>query len=278
MGKAGEIEYLQRIGEHGRRHAQLKPFSDPERGQYLQSVGVVLDALPPPPARVLDLGCGTGWTTEFLHRSGYEAVGIDIAPDMIALAREMPGREGVRFEIGDYEILPELGAFDAAMFFDSLHHAEDERAALAAVYGALVPRGRLVCSEPGAGHSHAAASQHAVNVFGVTEKDMPPSHIISIGREVGFRSAEVLPSPVALAELFDRARALDTVGDGERTLSDRLRSSVKTLIAAPTVAALGGKTGRLNSYRGEYAYYRLVRATLLDLEHSGVAAVTVLYK
>src|SRR5690349_17749583 len=126
MAKDDEIAYAQRIGEQGREHARDKPFSDAERGRWLQIMGSILDLLPPPPARVLDLGCGTGWTTEFLHRSGYDAIGVDIAPDMIELARSVPARAPITFVVGDYESVRDLGAFDAVLFFDCLHHADDE--------------------------------------------------------------------------------------------------------------------------------------------------------
>jgi 2-polyprenyl-3-methyl-5-hydroxy-6-metoxy-1,4-benzoquinol methylase len=43
--------------------------------------------LPEPPVRVLDVGCGTGHYTGALARDGYEAVGIDLDPAMIAYAQ-----------------------------------------------------------------------------------------------------------------------------------------------------------------------------------------------
>src|SRR5438445_10652944 len=38
-------------------------------------------------ARVADLGCGSGVFTDLLHKQGYDAVGLDISPKLIALAR-----------------------------------------------------------------------------------------------------------------------------------------------------------------------------------------------
>jgi SAM-dependent methyltransferase len=38
--------------------------------------------------RVLDIGCGPGYVTEYLHGLGVEARGLDLSPEMIALARE----------------------------------------------------------------------------------------------------------------------------------------------------------------------------------------------
>jgi SAM-dependent methyltransferase len=85
--------------------------------------------------------------------------------------------------------MPYCDEFDAALFYDALHHAENERAALAAVHAALKPGGVCVTVEPGEGH--AAASADATDAFGVTEKDMPPHHVITIGRSVGFREFRV---------------------------------------------------------------------------------------
>ena len=39
--------------------------------------------LPDPPARILDMGCGGGWTSIFFAKRGYEVVGQDISQDMI---------------------------------------------------------------------------------------------------------------------------------------------------------------------------------------------------
>ena len=43
--------------------------------------------LPEPPARVLDVGCGTGHYAGALAGEGYEALGIDLDPAMIAYAQ-----------------------------------------------------------------------------------------------------------------------------------------------------------------------------------------------
>src|SRR5438552_716108 len=129
MPKQGEIDYVKNIGAEAVRHAFNKPFSDPECGRYLLDLGAVFSLLPPLPARVLDVGVGTGWTSVFLARRGYDVVGQDIAPDMIALAesnREQAGVTSLHFVVGDYEQLPFVEEFDAVLFYDALHHAEDE--------------------------------------------------------------------------------------------------------------------------------------------------------
>ena len=95
--------------------------------------------------------------------------------------------------------MPYREEFDAALFYDALHHAENERAALAATYEALRPGGVCITVEPGEGHGVASAGIAAE--LGVTEKDMPPHHIIAVGREVGFRRFRVYARTAAPAIL-----------------------------------------------------------------------------
>ncbi len=207
MPKRGEIDYIQNIGPDAVRHALHKPFSDPRCGQYLMDLGAILTLLPAPPARVLDLGVGTGWTSVLLARRGYDVVGQDIAPDMIALA-ETNQRSAyplpLRFICCDYERLSFEGEFDAALFYDALHHAEDEWQALRGVYHGLRPGGVCLTVEPGTGHAEAART--VADRFGVTEKDMPPAHVIAMGRALGFREFRVYRRPVVDPLLVDPDR------------------------------------------------------------------------
>jgi SAM-dependent methyltransferase len=61
--------------------------------------------------RVLDVGCGTGASLAPMLARGYDAVGVDVSPGMLAVARERLG-EAVRLEHADLRALPALGRFD----------------------------------------------------------------------------------------------------------------------------------------------------------------------
>jgi ubiquinone/menaquinone biosynthesis C-methylase UbiE len=79
-----------------------------------------------PPARTLDVACGTGFLTRHLRG---EVIGLDASESMIAIARErMPGS---RFVVGDALSLPFAdGAFDRVLtghFYDHLQPGERER-------------------------------------------------------------------------------------------------------------------------------------------------------
>lgn len=205
--KAGERAYYAQIGEAGAEHVRGKPFSDSRRGYYLADMGAILTMIDPPPARILDLGCGAGWTSHFLARAGYTVTGVDISPDAIAIADSLVPdsmRARLTFRVGDYETNSEPGAFDYVLFYDALHHAEDEEAALRTAYAALKPGGALITLEPGRGHSQTSTSRKAVEQYGVHEKDMPPRHLLRLGRRIGFRRSLVLPLPHDLTRFVYR--------------------------------------------------------------------------
>lgn len=220
MAKQDEIDYVARIGQTGALHAQGKPFSDPDCGRLLADLGGVFMVLPRAPARLLDLGCGSGWTSVFFARRGYIVTGQDIAPDMIALAernREDSGVGNLEFRVCDYESLGYFEEFDAAVFYDALHHADDPAGAMRCAYKALKPEGMLITIEPGMGHADAEHSRAAVESYGVTERDMPPGVIRRLGRQAGFRSVRVYPTPKMLAmiqyEMPGLARLPDWISD-----------------------------------------------------------------
>jgi SAM-dependent methyltransferase len=47
---------------------------------------------------VADIGCGTGYATGYLHEAGVDAFGIDLSPEMTAIARR--DHPDLRFEVG----------------------------------------------------------------------------------------------------------------------------------------------------------------------------------
>lgn len=222
MTKLAEQSYLSKLSELGRWHAMHKPFSDPSVGIYLVAMGVIFTLLPRPPGRLLDLGCGTGWTSAFFARAGYAVTGQDIAPDMIQAACEMHDTRALPnlgFVCNDYESMTFENEFDCAVFFDSLHHCDDEAAALAAVYRALKPGGVLVTHEPGAGHSRHPDSVRAREQFGVNERDMPPNLILAAARRAGFTGFDIYPLPsTAMQQLYVPSRRLNG-GFGARALA-----------------------------------------------------------
>ncbi|MFK5647006.1 class I SAM-dependent methyltransferase [Ornithinimicrobium sp. LYQ121] len=64
-----------------------------------RGVRLLLDVLPSAPARVAELGCGTGTLTRLLTDAGYGVGGFDFSPEMIRRARvKVPEAQ---FVVGD---------------------------------------------------------------------------------------------------------------------------------------------------------------------------------
>lgn len=196
--KQGERDYYAQLGPEGIAHSLGKPFTDDCCAQYLASLTALFSLMAPPPARVVEFGCGTGWLALYLAQRGYEVLGVDIAEDAVRHARAAAQARGLataEFVAADYETFAGGGRFDYAIFHDSLHHAESELAALRCAHAALKPQGCVITLEPGSGHGEAPSSQAAVARYGVHEKSMPPAHIIATGRRAGFTRHLVLPHP-----------------------------------------------------------------------------------
>ena len=198
MAKEHEIEYLSRLDAAGREHALGKPWSDPGRGRYLAEVGAMVSLMPQPPARLLDMGAGTGWTSSLFALCGYDVTAADIAPDMVAAQAVNAARYGVQVAsaVCDFESVPFADEFDVVVFYDCLHHADDEVGALRAAHRALRAGGICLTLEPGRGHKDSPDSLRAMREFGTTERDMPPSAIIAAAASVGFAGHAVYERPL----------------------------------------------------------------------------------
>ncbi|MDQ6839645.1 MAG: class I SAM-dependent methyltransferase [Actinomycetota bacterium] len=111
----------------------------------------------PAGARVLELGCGTGWLTLLLAKHGLRhIVGMDFSAAQVERARHSATEQGlgdrVQFVVARSDDASNAaeGAFDAVIMHAFLHHlstAEIEEALVSAV-ALLAPGGRLVLLEP----------------------------------------------------------------------------------------------------------------------------------
>ncbi len=100
--------------------------------------------------KVVDLACGTGNTTLPFARKGYEIIGVDIAPAMLALARQKADREALQavFLQQDMREMELPGPVDlATCYHDGLNYIvepADLRRVLKNVYHYLQPGGLFV--------------------------------------------------------------------------------------------------------------------------------------
>lgn len=94
------------------------------------------------PARVLEVGCGTGELAERVALElGAEVTALDQSERMVELTRA----RGIAARLGDVQELPfEYASFDCAIAAWMLYHVPDLDRALAELDRTLVPEGRLV--------------------------------------------------------------------------------------------------------------------------------------
>ncbi len=101
----------------------MKLPSDIPTGETLSFVQA---HVPPPPARILEVGCGGGALAVRLKRLGYEFVAVDASEKAVAQARKR-GLDARRADWPDFTDAP----FDCVLFTRSLHHISDLPAAVA---------------------------------------------------------------------------------------------------------------------------------------------------
>lgn len=133
---------------------------------------LLLSVLPRAPARVADIGCGTGTLARLLTDEGYSVDGVDFSPEMIARARSKVPE--ARFFTAD-AARPPLGAgeYDAVLCRHVLWAMDDPTAAFARWFVLLRSGGAAVliegCWSTGAGLTAAQTERVMLGVCGEVE-------------------------------------------------------------------------------------------------------------
>ena len=142
--------------------------------------------------RIADLGCGSGVFTDLLHRQGYDAVGLDLSPKLIGLARQK--YPGVEFLEGDVEHLPfPDSSLDGILLSGLVHHLPDPRRCAGEVFRVLKSGGSFVAFDPNRMNPFMYLYRDRSSPFyssvGVTENERPvlAHKVAAVFRELGFR-------------------------------------------------------------------------------------------
>jgi SAM-dependent methyltransferase len=148
-------KYFQRT--ENEEYWRNKPFSDHRQaGWYLMRFGHLMAGLTPGPgSRILDFGCGTGWTSIMLAQTGAEVVGVDISDSALKIASEnaqrvaLPANASITFQNYDGMHLPfENESFNLAIIFEAFHHLPNQKTILSELNRVLWKHGRLGFAEP----------------------------------------------------------------------------------------------------------------------------------
>lgn len=195
-----------------------RPWFDASLAGALAGVPDLHATLSRPSARVLDVGCGGGWSTIALKRAypGALVTGVDIDAPSLDLARANAAESGVRveFRLGNAVNVgggrPEE-VYDVAFAFECLHDMPQPVEVLAAVRGALAPDGCLVVMDEAVADVFAPEGDeverlmYGFSLLVCLPDSMSHSPTVATGtvmradvlgsyaNEAGFASVEVLP-------------------------------------------------------------------------------------
>jgi len=151
---------------------------------------MLMPLLPVHPATVADLGCGTGSLSVLLGEAGYEVTGLDVAPLMIAAARQKALAAGLTstFVVGDASA-PDLppSSFDVVLGRHVLWALPDPAAALGRWIALLRPEGLLLLIE---GHWDTGAGLAAQETLALVRRHGRDATVVRLvepefwGREI----------------------------------------------------------------------------------------------
>lgn len=123
--------------------AQHRPRSPFVRAAWTAALDRLL---PPPPARVLDCGAGTGFLSLIAARLGHQVTALDLSAAMLAHLRHAATREGLPIEIVEGPADRPDGEFDVVMERHLLWTLPDPEGSLRA-WRNVAPGGTLVLVE-----------------------------------------------------------------------------------------------------------------------------------
>lgn len=166
---------------------------------------------------VLDVGCGTGFTTFILSKYAKDVVGIDLSEPLIQFLNKGTKPDNVRFLAGGVIKKPPnifLDTFDKCICIDVLEHVENPLAALGYIHKVLKPEGAAAITfpvnKPGHGRNYFT-HEDVCNLF--IEAGMKADIKIFKQNWFGslissfYRGVQNLFEPLKEADIFDELRA-----------------------------------------------------------------------
>jgi SAM-dependent methyltransferase len=143
---AKEVQHGRFLADHGA--GEIWNWESPAGRLRLARRVKMLSSHLKPGMTVLELGCGAGYFTQELARSGADIVAIDVSPELLEIARTNCSSPNVQYQIQNaYALSYSEAVFDSVVGSSVLHHLEIEEA-LRDIYRVLKPMGTIYFTEP----------------------------------------------------------------------------------------------------------------------------------
>lgn len=141
----------------------------------------------PSHAKILDVGCGSGYGSYKLDQVGYDVTGVDISEEMIHLAKKKRQGTNMTFSVADVNDLPfESDSFDALMSINVLEWTKVPAVALAELSRVLKKDGLTCVGVLGPTAGPRANSYRRVYGDEVILNTMMPWEFLQLAKEQGF--------------------------------------------------------------------------------------------
>ncbi len=98
--------------------------------------------------RVLEVGCGAGFSAEYLADSFTEFHGLDYSEELIKVAQDRFATEGVTFDAVDFHAFEATERYDLIFMIGVLHHMVEMQSVVDKCHALLKDGGWLVVNEP----------------------------------------------------------------------------------------------------------------------------------
>ena len=112
---------------------------------------LLLSFIPSPPAAVLDVGCGLGYSAFLLAQKGYKVVAIAPSPELIAYAKQVYGDSGVEFRTLSFfdedESVFSKEQYDVLLFQESMQYLSPLNDAIGKARQLLKEKGLLLIGD-----------------------------------------------------------------------------------------------------------------------------------
>lgn len=129
-------------------YGHFKAKADPSSNYLWPPIVEIAKGKSFPSMRSVDVGCGTGGTTDFIRQQGFEALGLEPSPKGVAMAQE--AYPEVRYEVANAydDLAAAYGQFGLVTSFEVVEHMYEPQKLIRTLFGLTQPGGYCLISTP----------------------------------------------------------------------------------------------------------------------------------